>query len=873
MKRVILVLFLLVCYFYSLNSQIPQGFNYQAIARDGATGNPITDPFNVKIAILSNDSPETVIYEELFELVAPDDHGLFNIEVGQGICQTAPTYFTDIDWSVSPKYIRTQIYYGGEWKNLGSAQLWSVPYTLVSEDTYTKQTLSISDLDLSISDGNTVSLPVGDNVWQTDGTNIFRTTGNVGVGTDSPASALDVVGDAIFRNTILPNWIEVTKNTSGDRNSGIDFHGDDTYTDFSLRIMRYNSGSNAQSRIWHRGTGALQLLTEEAAPIDFYTSGLNRLRISSTGVVGLGMTDPLYPLDVNGQITSRAKNSFRLRQTQYGAILRNDDMCFYLLLTDVDNPDGTFNSLRPLMVNLGSGLVNIGSGALTVQHGGNIGIGNTNPTGKMVIQPSETWEDDVPLFEVNNKSGIPVFAVYNNGVRILIDDTYESPKGPKGGFAIGGYDYTKAGSTVDFMRITPDSIRFNINNEEDAKGPKGGFAIGGFDHTKGVVNEDFMYITPSNSNSGKYNSFLGYRAGFNTNGTYPYGCYNNFFGHESGYSNTEGFFNTFLGYQSGYSNIDGTNNVFIGNGAGYSNDEGSMNVFIGNGAGMNNQGGNYNTAIGNSAGLNLSSGGFNLLIGYLCGGYESDLITGSYNVALGSTFFYNTTGSDNVLVGTSAGLKNNTGNKNTMLGRFAGRDNTDGSNNVYIGNEAAYGNNGSNNVIIGDNSGGFPDDYSDRLIIEGRGGWISSSSSLIFGDFLQRTLIFNGDVTVNGTFSYTGKSGQISDTRLKADILKLENVIQKIKKLNSYYFNWSNEAKENFSVNNERQIGVLAQDIETVFPELVSENKEGYKTMDYVKLTPILLQAIKEQQSQIEIMEERISQLEQMIIEVKTLNK
>ncbi len=43
--------------------QSPQGFNYQAIARDGS-GNPISTPINVKIAILSDDEPETVIWEE-----------------------------------------------------------------------------------------------------------------------------------------------------------------------------------------------------------------------------------------------------------------------------------------------------------------------------------------------------------------------------------------------------------------------------------------------------------------------------------------------------------------------------------------------------------------------------------------------------------------------------------------------------------------------------------------------------------------------------------------------------------------------------------------------------------------------------------------
>src|SRR4030042_2558670 len=397
-------------------SQIPQGFNYQAIVRDGVTGNPITDPVDIKIAVLSDDDPEEVIWEELHEDVDPDDHGLFSIVMGQGICQTAPTYFTDIDWTVSPKYIRTQVFYGDEWKNLGPAQLWSVPYSLHSESS---------------------------DQWKTTGGNIYRETGNVGINTTTPAAALDVNGESIFRASIAPDWIEMNRYSTGNRYSGIDFHGDDTWTDFSLRIYRHNAGEDAYSRIWHRGLGSLQILTNESAPIDLLTAGSYRLRVASDGKVGIGTTSPAYMLDVNGEITSRSANSFRLRQSTYSSILRNDGAGFYLLLTNSGDPDGTWNSLRPFTVNLASGSLNLGNGALNVTHAGNIGVGTASTTSKMVVQPSSAWRDDVPLFEVKNKYGIPVLAVYNNGVRILVDNT--ESKSVKGGFAIVGFVFIKRG--------------------------------------------------------------------------------------------------------------------------------------------------------------------------------------------------------------------------------------------------------------------------------------------------------------------------------------------------------------------------------------------------------------------------------------------
>ncbi len=98
------------------------------------------------------------------------------------------------------------------------------------------------------------------------------------------------------------------------------------------------------------------------------------------------------------------------------------------------------------------------------------------------------------LFEVKRNDGQPVFAVYPNGVKVFVDDI--GSKGPKGGFAIGGFDRGK-GVNQDFMIISPDSIRmFMPNNPSELKGPgsKGGFAIGGFDASKGI---EELYFTVS----------------------------------------------------------------------------------------------------------------------------------------------------------------------------------------------------------------------------------------------------------------------------------------------------------------------------------------------------------------------------------------
>ncbi len=117
---------------------------------------------------------------------------------------------------------------------------------------------------------------------------------------------------------------------------------------------------------------------------------------------------------------------------------------------------------------------------------GSLSIGSENPDKSMLAVVSRDDASEDALFEVRRKDGQPVFSVYNSGVQIHVDDA--AAKGPKGGFAIGGFDRAK-GVYQDYLLVSPDSIRLFIENNPDLiKGPgsKGGFAIGGFDQTKGV---------------------------------------------------------------------------------------------------------------------------------------------------------------------------------------------------------------------------------------------------------------------------------------------------------------------------------------------------------------------------------------------------
>jgi hypothetical protein len=133
MKSKLLLSALFTFVFCLLSSQIPQGFNYQAIARDGTSGNPIINAsLPVTITIQSELTGGTVFWKEEHASVTTNSFGVFSLMVGKGTRQSGLDHFYDIDWTVSPKYIKTQIFYLGELKDMGTSELLSVPYSMVA---------------------------------------------------------------------------------------------------------------------------------------------------------------------------------------------------------------------------------------------------------------------------------------------------------------------------------------------------------------------------------------------------------------------------------------------------------------------------------------------------------------------------------------------------------------------------------------------------------------------------------------------------------------------------------------------------------------------------------------------------------------------
>ena len=120
------------------------------------------------------------------------------------------------------------------------------------------------------------------------------------------------------------------------------------------------------------------------------------------------------------------------------------------------------------------------------------------------------------------------------------------------------------------------------------------------------------------------------------------------------------------------------------------------------------------------------------------------------------------------------------------------------------------------------------------------------------------TVLFDGTTTIAGDLSIN------SDARLKANIISLGSTLAKLLQIDGKTYTMKKDE------NKKQKIGVLAQDIEKVFPELVSESN-GVKSVNYQGLVPVLINALKEQDSKMKEQDSKINEQEARIERLEKL--
>ncbi len=111
----------------------------------------------------------------------------------------------------------------------------------------------------------------------------------------------------------------------------------------------------------------------------------------------------------------------------------------------------------------------------------------------------------------------------------------------------------------------------------------------------------------------------------------------------------------------------------------------------------------------------------------------------------------------------------------------------------------------------------------------------------------------------SGASAYVGTEPAFidSDERLKDDIYPINDPIDKLSQLHGVNFTWNDKSPD--TVQGTSDIGVIAQSVEKVMPEAIKTNPDGYLSVYYYKLIPLLIETIKEQETRISDLEKRIN--------------
>ena len=159
-------------------------------------------------------------------------------------------------------------------------------------------------------------------------------------------------------------------------------------------------------------------------------------------------------------------------------------------------------------------------------------------------------------------------------------------------------------------------------------------------------------------------------------------------------------------------------------------------------------------------------------------------------------------------------------------------------------------------------------------IINGAGNYITGRyNTHILGDYVSPTdqnsqsngtslpdLVDNAFYLgcANGLYSYGDVVAYAaSDANLKDNQIKISGCLEKVQSLDAIEFDW-NGNQQTYSGHD---IGLIAQQVSGIAPEIVTERQNGYLAMKYEKMVPILVGAIQEQQDQIKVLNDKVEYL------------
>ena len=345
-----------------------------------------------------------------------------------------------------------------------------------------------------------------------------------------------------------------------------------------------------------------------------------------------------------------------------------------------------------------------------------------------------------------------------------------------------------------------------------------------------------------------------------------------------------GFDNLLIGKSAGVNNPTGLGNTLVGLSAGFNTSTGSDNTFVGDNAGNFNSGGNLNTFLGAFTGQDNTTGNANTIIGA-----AARLATGNLNnaTAIGSQAVVSQ--SNSIVLGAIAGEGPATTSTNVGIGTTSPVARLDV--NAINSGSIALKTNGSSwfkgdttplsvsqtgngeGVVIG-SVGGYGYiaawDYglfqSRNLVLNRDGGNVGINTNAptlpldVNGRARIRSIPIVGTTTATVCFNALGDLLQCNASSLKwkTNVYPFSPGLKTVLELRPIRFNWKDDGQADF--------GLVAEDVARTAPDLVLVNEKGEaEGVKYEKLNLLLINAVKEQQAQIERLEQQVKNLRRLI--------
>jgi hypothetical protein len=444
----------------------------------------------------------------------------------------------------------------------------------------------------------------GQPIWTFGGSEQMRLTSTgLGIGTSSPQAKLEIAQSA--DNTDGPK-LRIANNgntlSNGQLIGGIDFfNGDDSGEGVGAYIYSYTTDSIARAL---------------GQDLRFATGGTTeRMRLDSSGNLGIGTSSPSTKLDVVGS----GDGEVRIRATSDASLIFSE--------TTANKNWKLKPSAGDFFWLYSATAYNSGYSALmALTASGNLGIGETNP-----IEALEIKRDGATT------ASIVVNQIGAGGRKYIIGST------GSGYGSAGNLIFYDATAPAERARITSGGT-FQTSLDASIYGVTVGRGAGAV-ATNTAVGASALAANTTGA--------LSVAIGWNALKSNTIGDRNHSVGYASMFTNTTGNYNTVFGYGGMYANTTGSNNTAIGYNTLAQNTTGSANTALGQDALQANTTASNNTAVGYQAGYSQTTADGNALFGYQAG---TSLTTGNLNS----------------FVGAAAGGAITTGSKNTILGRYNG---------------------------------------------------------------------------------------------------------------------------------------------------------------------------------------------------------